>query len=83
MRGKEIGDIGMLKGGFICPVCIKNIAWQQAVLRGDLTRQSRPRGGVMRGGGAWTSITLIESSNIKRGNWDKVGVTDGSLTNLY
>ena len=30
-----------------------------------------------------TSITLIESSNIKRSNWDKVRVTDGSLTNLY
>ena len=39
--------------------------------------------GVKRGVGAWTSITLIESSNIKRGNKDNVGVTDGSLTNLY
>ena len=37
----------------------------------------------MCGVGAWTSITLIVSSNIKQGNKDKVGVTDGSLTNLY
>ena len=48
-----------------------------------VTLQSRTTRGVMSGVGAWTSITLIESSNIKRGNWDKVGVTDGSLTNLY